>query len=49
MIPLLCETTARAAETTAHLPEPAGPEVLLPAAALLLGTGVLAFAVLRRR
>lgn len=42
MIPLLCETTARASEA-------AGPEVLLPAAALLLGSAVLAFAVLRRK
>ncbi|WP_266096499.1 hypothetical protein [Rubrobacter marinus] len=42
MIPLLCETAARAQETT-------DPAILLPAAALLLGSGVLAFAVLRRR
>ena len=31
------------------LPQSGGPAVLLPAAALLLGSGVLAFAVLRRR
>lgn len=31
------------------LPESGGPAILLPAAALLLGSGVLAFAVLRRR
>lgn len=43
MIPLLCETTARASEATS-------PAVLLmPVTALLLGSGVLAFAVLRRR
>ncbi len=49
MIPLLCETAVRASETTAHLAESTDPAILLPAAALLLGTGVLAFAVLRRR
>ena len=41
-------------ETTMPLPKSGGPaigstSVLLPAAALLLGSGVLAFAVLRRR
>jgi hypothetical protein len=41
-------------ETTQPLPKSGGPEigstsVLLPATALLLGSGVLAFAVLRRR
>jgi hypothetical protein len=41
-------------ETTQPLPKSGGPEigstsVLLPAGALLLGSGVLAFAVLRRR
>ncbi len=41
-------------ETTAPLPASGGavlgsPSVLVPAAALLLGSGVLAFAVLRRR
>ena len=41
-------------ETTQPLPPSGGPTlaspaVLLPAAALLLGSGVLAFAVLRRR
>lgn len=32
-----------------NLPSSGGPAILLPAAALLLGSGVLAFAVLRRR
>ncbi len=32
-----------------NLPQSGGPAILLPAAALLLGSGVLAFAVLRRR
>ena len=41
-------------ETTQPLPKSGGPaigstSVLLPAAALILGSGVLAFAVLRRR
>ena len=41
-------------ETTQPLPKSGGPaigstSVLLPAGALLLGSGVLAFAVLRRR
>ena len=42
MIPLFCKTAARTTET-------ATPAILLPAAALLLGSGVLAFAALRRR
>ena len=39
-------------ETTAPLPPSGGPAVgtmVLPAAALLIGSGVLAYAVLRRR
>ncbi len=41
-------------ETTAGmgasgLPESGGPAILLPAAALLLGSGILTYAVLRRR
>ena len=38
-------------ETTApgDLPESGGPAILLPAAALLLGSGILTYAVLRRR
>jgi hypothetical protein len=31
------------------LPKSGGPAILLPAAALLLGSGVLTYAVLRRR
>ncbi|MGH3086431.1 MAG: hypothetical protein ACRDSJ_03820 [Rubrobacteraceae bacterium] len=31
------------------LPESGGPAILLPAAALLLGSGILTFAVLRRK
>jgi hypothetical protein len=33
----------------ADLPTSGGPAVLLPAAALLLGSGVLTYAILRRR
>ncbi len=33
----------------AGLPESGGPAILLPAAALLLGSGILTYAVLRRR
>ncbi len=48
------QTTEMMMESTQPLPKSGGPaisstSVLLPAAALLLGSGVLAFAVLRRR
>ena len=36
-------------EQTAPLPPSGGPAILLPAAALLLGSGILTYAVLRRR
>jgi hypothetical protein len=35
--------------TPGPLPESGGPAILLPAAALLLGSGILTYAVLRRR
>ncbi len=35
--------------TTGPLPTSGGPAILLPAAALLLGSGILTYAVLRRR
>ena len=35
--------------TSGDLPESGGPAILLPAAALLLGAGILTFAVVRRR
>jgi hypothetical protein len=35
--------------TDDDLPSSGGPAILLPAAALLLGSGILTFAVLRRR
>jgi TRAP-type C4-dicarboxylate transport system permease small subunit len=34
---------------TAGVPESGGPAILLPAAALLLGSGILTYAILRRR
>ena len=37
------------AKTQPPLPGSGGPAILLPAAALLLGSGVLTYAVLRRR
>lgn len=43
------ETTVAGGGVTGGLPESGGPAVLLPAAALLLGSGILTFAVLRRR
>ena len=44
------ETIAQTmAEGTADLPPSGGPAILLPAAALLLGSGILTYAVLRRR
>ena len=34
---------------TGQPPETGGPAILLPAAALLLGSGILTYAILRRR
>jgi hypothetical protein len=34
---------------TGPIPESGGPAILLPAAALLLGSGILTYAILRRR
>jgi hypothetical protein len=41
--------TPMAEGTAAPLPGSGGPSILLPAAALLLGSGVLTYAILRRR
>lgn len=49
---VLDEETAMMEETTmvdGDLPESGGPSIFLPAAALLVGAGVLSYAVLRRR
>ena len=45
------ETTPMAAETTpaGPLAPSGGPAIILPAAALLLGSGILTYAILRRR
>ncbi len=45
----MMENTMMMEDTGGDLPGSGGPSLLLPAAALLLGSGVLAFAVLRRR
>ena len=37
------------AGTVGQIPPSGGPAILLPAAALLLGSGILTYAVLRRR
>lgn len=42
-------TSVSGTGTQSGLPSSGGPAILLPAAALLLGSGILAFAVLRRR
>ena len=47
MMGTMMETTAGAA--TGDIPESGGPAILLPAAALLLGSGILTYAILRRR
>lgn len=43
------ETTSSGMGSDSDLPSSGGPAILLPAAALLLGSGILTFAVLRRR
>ncbi len=46
------DTTIMEATVTAppgEVPESGGPAILLPAAALLLGSGILTYAILRRR
>jgi hypothetical protein len=51
-VALAQETTGMEETTTSGggpLPSSGGPAILLPAAALLLGSGVLTYAILRRR
>ena len=43
------EGTSSGMGDDSDLPSSGGPAILLPAAALLLGSGILTFAVLRRR
>ena len=45
----LAQETTMIEGTAVPLPVSGGPAILLPAAALLLGTGVLTYAILRRR
>jgi uncharacterized BrkB/YihY/UPF0761 family membrane protein len=40
---------ATGSPTAGAVPESGGPAILLPAAALLLGSGILTYAILRRR
>jgi hypothetical protein len=46
---MMMEETMGTTMMDADLPRSGGPAVLLPAAALLLGSGVLTYAILRRR
>ena len=43
------EPTGTGTETGGDLPTSGGPAILLPAAALLVGSGILTYAILRRR
>lgn len=45
----MMEETTAGMGAEGDLPESGGPAILLPAAALLLGAGILTFAVVRRR
>jgi hypothetical protein len=41
--------TTMAGGVADNIPDSGGPAILLPAAALLLGSGILTYAILRRR
>ncbi|HET7273033.1 MAG TPA: hypothetical protein VFI90_18335 [Rubrobacter sp.] len=43
------ETTMVSGQEAPKVPPSGGPAILLPAAALLLGSGILTYAILRRR
>jgi hypothetical protein len=45
----MMEMTGAGQETDDGLPTSGGPAILLPAAALLVGSGILTYAILRRR
>ena len=45
----MMEMTGAGEETDNGLPTSGGPAILLPAAALLVGSGILTYAILRRR
>jgi hypothetical protein len=45
----MMEMTGAGQQTDDDLPTSGGPAILLPAAALLVGSGILTYAILRRR
>ena len=45
----MMEMTGTGQMDDSDLPESGGPAILLPAAALLVGSGILTYAILRRR
>jgi hypothetical protein len=45
----MMEMTAAGQQDDSPLPSSGGPAILLPAAALLVGSGILTYAILRRR
>jgi len=45
----MMETTMVSGSPSPNIPPSGGPAILLPAAALLLGSGILTYAILRRR
>jgi hypothetical protein len=46
---MMGSTMMSAGAESTGIPESGGPAILLPAAALLLGSGILTYAILRRR
>jgi hypothetical protein len=46
---MMGSTMMMSGSPSAKVPESGGPAILLPAAALLLGSGILTYAILRRR
>jgi hypothetical protein len=46
---MMGSTMMMSGSPTPKVPESGGPAILLPAAALLLGSGILTYAILRRR
>ena len=49
LAPVALAQTPTPTPTPAPLPGSGGPSIALPAAALLLGSGILTYAILRRR
>jgi hypothetical protein len=46
---MMSASASAAGTVSTGVPESGGPAILLPAAALLLGSGILTYAILRRR